>query len=173
MDTSDATATAATIRYGYTAYVKGQKITGTIPSVSGRTITPATYNINAINSGSYANGNIVVAGDTNLKAENIKSGVSIFGVAGTAKTTEYATLYLANNKTIAVQYALFNSTGFEILAAKSQIEKQVPIGSTLIIYDTLFSSSGYYNSILTNTYTQDGKLLNIMTILGYSTFNFN
>lgn len=63
VDTSDATATAATIRSGYTAYVKGSKITGTIPSVSGRTITPTTYNINAINTGYYANGNVVVAGD--------------------------------------------------------------------------------------------------------------
>lgn len=47
------------------------------------TITPAATSQIAVSSGYYTGGNITVAGDVNLVASNIKSGVSIFGVAGT------------------------------------------------------------------------------------------
>lgn len=45
-------------------------------------ITPGTTNQTAVSSGYYTGGNIIVKGDANLKASNIKSGTSIFGVAG-------------------------------------------------------------------------------------------
>ena len=48
-----------------------------------KTITPNTTTQVAVSSGHYTGGDIVVAGDSNLVAENIKSGVSIFGVSGT------------------------------------------------------------------------------------------
>lgn len=50
---------------------------------SGKTVTPGTSLQTAVASGRYTTGPVTVAGDANLKAENIKSGVSIFGVAGT------------------------------------------------------------------------------------------
>jgi hypothetical protein len=63
----------------------GQTITGTMVNRGGaQTITPGTSN-KTLNSGYYS-GNITVKGDSNLKAENIVSGKSIFGVSGTAKT---------------------------------------------------------------------------------------
>lgn len=60
----------------------GQTITGTMTNRGGaQTITPGTSN-KTLYSGYYS-GNITVKGDSNLKAANIKSGTSIFGVTGT------------------------------------------------------------------------------------------
>lgn len=53
-----------------------------MPVDSGGTITPGTSTIMAAQSGRYMVGTKYVAGDSNLLAENIKSGVSIFGVSG-------------------------------------------------------------------------------------------
>ena len=48
-----------------------------------KTITPTTSNQTAVASGRYTTGAVTVKGDSNLVAENIKSGTSIFGVTGT------------------------------------------------------------------------------------------
>lgn len=82
LDTSDANATAADILTGKTAYVNGLKVTGSIPSVEAATITPGTLD-QTINAGQYVAGAQTIKGEPNLLAENIKNGVSIFGVSGT------------------------------------------------------------------------------------------
>ena len=87
IDTSDATATAATIRSGYTAYKNGSKITGTISSKSSATYTPGTSD-QTISSGYYLSGTQTIKGDANLVAANIKSGVSIFGVSGSSAVVD-------------------------------------------------------------------------------------
>ena len=48
-----------------------------------KTVTPTTSNQTAVASGRYTTGAVTVKGDSNLKAANIKKGVSIFGVTGT------------------------------------------------------------------------------------------
>lgn len=82
IEITDATATASDILAGRVAYGANGKITGTIPMDSYKFITPTTLNQTAISAGTYANGTITIAGDANLIADNIKKGVSIFGVAG-------------------------------------------------------------------------------------------
>lgn len=49
---------------------------------AGTTINPGTSRKLAVSSSRYTIGDIYVAGDSNLVADNIKKGVSIFGVAG-------------------------------------------------------------------------------------------
>lgn len=86
------TAIAANVLTGKTfTSSSGLKVTGTMPSVSGRTITPSTSSQTAIASGSYAAGNITVSGSSNLIASNIKSGVNIFGVTGSLSSAKLYT----------------------------------------------------------------------------------
>lgn len=47
------------------------------------TITPGTTSKTAVSKGYYTTGAVTVAGDTDLKASNIKKGVQIFNVTGT------------------------------------------------------------------------------------------
>lgn len=77
------TATAARIRSGYSGYVNGSKVNGSITDVSGGTYTPGTSNQTLAASGHYLASDIVVNGSSNLIASNIRKGVSIFGVTGT------------------------------------------------------------------------------------------
>lgn len=82
MDTADATATSAQMLSGATGYVNGSKVTGNIQSKAAQTYTPSTAD-QTITAGQYLSGAQTIKGDANLTAANIKSGVTIFNVAGT------------------------------------------------------------------------------------------
>lgn len=114
VDTSDANATADDMLSGTTAYVNGQKLTGTIGNASltqsgnvvavtagyvseaqnftiGETyaqsiITPGIAN-QTIPADTYIENAVTIAGDANLNSGNIKSGVTIFGVTGSLTDT--------------------------------------------------------------------------------------
>lgn len=66
-------------------YVPGGSKSSTkqLTTQAAKTVTPGTTAQTAVASGRYTTGDVVVAGDANLKAENIAEGVSIFGIAGT------------------------------------------------------------------------------------------
>ncbi len=59
----------------------GNVLTGTMPALAQQTITPGTSD-KIIASGRYLAGTQTIQGSANLVPGNIKSGVSIFGVAG-------------------------------------------------------------------------------------------
>lgn len=87
-------ATGARIRSGYKAWANGQLVTGSIPDLAATTYTPTTAD-QTIAAGSYIAGVQTILGDANLLPENIKEGISLFNVLGTAPTPyEYvSTLY--------------------------------------------------------------------------------
>ena len=77
--------TSDKILAGYETYTKGyQPIIGTMPNNGELNITPTTENQN-IPEG-YTSGGTVL-GDENLKSENIKKDVSIFGVTGSLESS--------------------------------------------------------------------------------------
>ena len=93
---TDATAGAAQILKGYTAYAKGEKVTGSIQSLGAQTITPGT-SAKAIAANQYLSGVQTVAGDANLIPANIIKGKSIFGVNGAAEIQPSLHMYDASS----------------------------------------------------------------------------
>lgn len=81
-------------RIGYTitqeeGYVAGGTKFGsqTQPTQSAKTVTPGSTEKVAVAKGLFTTGDVKVAGDTNLIGENIKKGVSIFGITGVYEAT--------------------------------------------------------------------------------------
>lgn len=82
VDMSQVTVKPEKMLEGETALdASGELIEGTIPSQAAQTITPGTAD-QTIAAGKYLTGVQTIKGDANLLPANIKSGVSIFGVAG-------------------------------------------------------------------------------------------
>lgn len=84
--TADATATAASILSGASAYVAGAKVTGTMPNVGQQTIAIDDKDDEIAITAGYHDGSGVAKLDATEKAKiisgNIKSGVVILGVTG-------------------------------------------------------------------------------------------
>lgn len=81
-DLDPVTATAADVRKGKTIVDKdGNPISGTMPDIAGRTITPTTSQ-QTLNGGGYLTGNVVVPGFTPPPANVIKKGyvLNVFGI---------------------------------------------------------------------------------------------
>ena len=88
-DTSDANASADKILKSFSGYVNGIKVVGNIESIEAQEITPTTTE-QTIPAKKYLNGTQTVKGDSNLLAENIIKGVSIFGVEGNASSATFS-----------------------------------------------------------------------------------
>lgn len=141
------------------------KVTQSIPTRGAATIIPSTANQTAISAGYYASGNVIVAGDPNLQAGNIKKGARIFGVTGTFEGFVTSPLYVYNRGTfsnvqtggVTLNYAsnsayssFVDSSGSILISCGStRLSAQVDVVGRLI------------SSIDLSSYTR-------LTIIGYS-----
>jgi hypothetical protein len=92
-DTSDATAKAASIKDGETAYVKGVKVEGEMPVNGDVSGTIARKDGTVTIPAGYTSGGTVALDNTEkakLIAGNIRQGVTVLGVAGSMSATEGA-----------------------------------------------------------------------------------
>ena len=114
-DTSDADATASDILLNSTAYVNGNKITGSMPNRGAIDATISTLSPYTVQNGYHDGSGTVSVDPTNISAGNIKSGVTILGVIGTY-TGESITTQSKNVTPTSSQQVITADAGYDYLA---------------------------------------------------------
>lgn len=120
-DTSDATAVAAEILNGKTAYVSGSKITGTMPNNGAKTLditdksTPVTIPM-GFHDGS---GKAQISSDDQAKLipTNIREGITVLGVTGTMSGSEGMTPQAKNVTPTFAQQEVLPDDGYNCLSS--------------------------------------------------------
>lgn len=146
---SGATPTISVDQNGLITATSGSKsVAKQLTVKAAETITPGVTD-RTIASGQYLTGDQMILGDANLLAENIKSGVSIFGVAGSATAAMPAviTCTVVNNANELID--VFSENGHDVITETAQsVSIDCPSGSLIfVVTDAYRSSSMIYSSI--------------------------
>lgn len=104
--------TASVTQSGGIVTAGTKSATKQLTTQAAKTVTPGVSSKTAVASGVYTTGAVTVAGDSNLVAGNIKSGVSIFGVAGsmTSGTKSFSLSYPAEHWGNQLSFANYSSS---------------------------------------------------------------
>lgn len=119
-DTSDADAVAAEILNTKTAYVNGNKVTGSMPNRGAIAETISTKNQVVTVAQGYHDGSGTVQLSSTEKAkliaENIRQGITVLGVEGTMSGTEDVTAQSRTATPTTSQQTITPETGFNYLS---------------------------------------------------------
>lgn len=126
------TATVSTSA-GYVTNVSKQN-TYQLPTQAAKIVTPSTTQQTAVASGKYTTGDVYVSGDSNLVSENIKSGVTIFNVAGTYEGSSSSYRYDQTGTYFAGTVSSTRTITFNIAGIKD-----VPLAGFIVLPETTFS----------------------------------
>lgn len=160
----DANVTGSKMLSGTVAYKSAGKVTGTIQNQAAQAITPGTSD-KTIASGKYLSGTQTIKGDANLLAENIKSGISIFGVTGTyessgssgGKNVAQGTITGAGTNAVTIDtglnsintFALFNHSSASASGITSVLYLNGTVTGVGVSYSQYFKTIGYSAGTIT------------------------
>lgn len=128
IDTSDATLTSGKqMLQGVTAYSKGTKITGSIPSVAAKTVTPSTSSQTAISAGSYASGDITV-GPIQTETKSVTANGTYSPTSG-----KYFSSITVNVPSSGVDTTDATATASDIVSGKTAYVNGTRVSGSLVI----------------------------------------
>ena len=163
VNTSGLITASATQSAGYVS-AGTKSATSQLTTQAAQTITPGTSN-KTIASGRYLTGTQTIQGDSNLKAENIKEGVSIFNVTGTFKGG------------MAANFEIVTYSSESALMAASPSNNTIGVVTTTPISSWVFStstpSSPSSNMLWIETGKQGTVELNLVTTNGIIVYPLN
>ncbi len=140
-DTSDATIAVSEMITGKTAYVRGAKITGSMPNIGTQESEIATKAQEVAISQGYhdGSGSVKIASTEQAKLipANIKLGIELLGVTGTMEASENVTAQAATATPSLTEQTILPGTGYDYLsqvtvAAISRTDSDNSAGGTTV-----------------------------------------